>query len=154
MQPSRLVLATVLALGACRHDIADPLAPGAVGTVEIGSAVDPGAFQTLELRGFPTDASNWDGTIPGSQVFVSVESTSLDQVTFPSEFTIGAMDIGATSLSRYRVVAWLSNDTDPTAPAAGDPQGTATVTLSDCSVACESTCFCGISPDEAQITLR
>ena len=160
MKRAASLVALCLCLGGCKHEenyIADPLAPGAMGMIETAAGVQPVAFTTLEIRGFPTATDAGDDSvfreIPGAVSGGRSESILIDGVAFPLAFTVGADGIGATGLPYFRVVAWLARNPGTTAPEQGAPWGTAVVALGDCSFGCESTCYCGMASETADVFL-
>jgi hypothetical protein len=161
MRVAAPLLALCLCLGACEPEetegIADPLAPGAAGLIDVAPGVEPGPFTTLEIRGFPAATDAGDDSlfrdVPTASGTVRSGTALIDGVSFPLRFTVGADGIGATGLPYFRVVAWLARGQGTSVPDQDAPWGTALVELQDCSAICEGTCYCGLSPASADLLL-
>jgi hypothetical protein len=150
-----------LSLGACEpaesEGIADPLAPGAAGLIEVAPGTDVSEFTTLEIRAFAAASDSGDDSvfrdIPDAAHGVRSETAIIDGADFPLQFKVGADGIGAIGSPYLRVVAWLARGAGTSVPTAEAPWGTALVALSDCSFACEGACYCGLAPASADILL-
>jgi hypothetical protein len=153
--------ALCLCLGACEPEetegIADPMAPGAVGLIEVAAGTELGELTTLEIRAFAAASDTGDDSvfrdIPDVAHGVRSVSIPVDAADFPLQFKVGADGIGAIGSPYLRVVAWLARGAGSSVPDADAPWGTAIVALSDCSFACEGTCYCGLALANADILL-
>jgi len=124
---SAKLCAAVALLAGC-----DPEGPGANGTISLASSVDPAGFATLQLRAYPDSEKDFDPTkIPSSTN--AERGVALSDVTFPYHYDVGD-SIGTSDSSHWRMVAWLSRDTQlPARPAAEEPFCSAAFELEACS---------------------
>jgi len=102
--PGALPIALFLSIaaGGC-----DPDAPGASGTISLGSGVDATAFQALAIRSFP----NWLGAYdPSMQIEGDAyqENEAVAALEFPYQYRISGT-VGTSRYADWEMVAWLSH---------------------------------------------
>lgn len=84
----------------------DPDAPGASGTITLGTGVDAASFQSLTVRSFP----NWAGTFgPSSEIPSDAyqEDVAIAAIKFPYPYRVSGT-VGTSGYANWEMVAWLS----------------------------------------------
>jgi hypothetical protein len=85
----------------------DPEAPGASGTMSLGSGVDATTFQTLEIRTFADTSDLYDQSQPIPSD-ADRDTKPVAGITFPHRYLVGG-GIGSSNVGTWRLVAWLSH---------------------------------------------
>lgn len=112
----------------------DPAAPTADGVVMLGSAVDAGSFETVELRMCPIDAGVSPACAP-THLTASIRPDG----GFPVSFSL-PRGLGLSQNRDWKVIAWLNRGDAGVAPVTGEWWGQMTFFIANCGC---STCYCG-----------
>lgn len=119
----------------------DPAGPGAEGQISVDPGIPMDGLTTLQLRVAPAEGT-FDSKAPvfptagdeGSSWFASASGQDLATITFPFAYSVGE-SLGTTPVQSFRVFAWLAasaSEESATAPASGEPYGTADFDLDGC----------------------
>jgi hypothetical protein len=120
----------------------DPGGPGAEGQISVDPSTAMDGLTTLRLRAAPAESDTFNSKAPvfpaaggeGSTWFADGSGQDLATLTFPFDYSVGDA-LGTTPVQRWRVFAWFSaaaSEVTVTAPASGEPYGTATFELDGC----------------------
>jgi hypothetical protein len=120
----------------------DPEGPGAQGKILLPNEVSLTGFKSLRIVGFPDAEASFDpkSTLAESEFGWSEERT-LSDVEFPYSYQVGDV-LGTTPHQHYRLVAWLSKNSEAKQLESGDRFCSVRFRISSCAQYGD---FCGVT---------